>query len=318
MMRKEQMQSVLVFLALNAAALLLPCPYAMAIEDGIIAVVDSDVITAKDFQDYMRGLYSQLKIEGRNDKEISEILGKYESKGVEQLVEDRLIIAEANRQGMSIRPKAVDDRLEEIKGRYKNTGEFIAEINKEGVTISDIRKKIEDQLKARYIVTRDVRDKIYVNPQEVTDFYNAHRTEFQREARLYLQSIFVKSDGAFDEDAKKKIGLAWARISSGEDFKAVAAVYSELPDIGEISQNSLSPVFRSKTDTMSVGDNSGILTMPEGLYILKLTGRTAAVEPLLQDVKEEIYQKLFEIKFKDNFTAWIEKLRKKSYVEIRK
>jgi predicted CopG family antitoxin len=49
-----------------------------------------------------------------------------------------------------------------------------------------------------------------------------------------------------------------------------------------------------------------------------LTGRTALVNLLLQDVKEDIYQKLFEMKFKESFRIWIEKLRKKSYVEIKK
>ena len=305
-------------LMVNLTCVIVPARQAMAIDDGIIAVVDDEVITAKDFQDYMRGLYSQLKIEGRTDAEIQEILGEYRSKGVNQLVEDKLILAESNRQGMKIRVQAIDERMDEIKKKYPSTQEFLTEINKEGVTISDIRKKIEDQFKARYIVTKDVRDKIYVNPQEVTDYYTSHSSDFQKEARLYIQSIFVKTDSAQDADARKKINEALQKLRSGEDFKGVAGKYSELPDIGEISVSRLNQTFRTKTDAMSVGDISEVLTMPDGFYILKLTGRTAAVEPLLQDVKEEIYQKLFESKFKDNFNVWIEKLRKKSYVEIKK
>ena len=86
----------------------------------------------------------------------------------------------------------------------------------------------------------------------------------------------------------------------------------------KLSLSSLNQTFRAKTDAMGVGDISEVLTMPDGFYILKLTGRTAPVDPLLQDVKEEIYQKIFEAKFKESFRAWIEKLRKKSYVEIKK
>ena len=317
-MRIKSLLGVLFALAFNGVFLVVPVRPVMAVDDGIIAVVDDDVITAKDFQDYMRGLYSQLKIEGRTDAEIQEIMGEYQAKGVNQLVEDRLILAEANRQGMKIRSQAIDERLEEIKKKYPSSQEFLSEINKEGVTISDIRKKIEDQFKARYLVTKDVRDKIYVNPQEVTEYYTAHGADFQKDARLYIQSIFVKADSAQDDDAKKKIDQAWKKLKSGDDFKAVAQAYSELPDIGEISAGSLNPTFKAKTDAMNVGEISEILTRPDGFYILKLTGKTAAVEPLLQDVKEEIYQKLFETKFKENFKTWIEKLRKKSYVEIKK
>lgn len=316
-MRIKSLLGIMLVLAAGAA-LSIPSRPAMALDDQIIAVVDDDVITAKDFQDYMRGLYAQLKIEGRTDAEIQEVLGEYQSKGVNQLVEDRLILAEANRQGMKIRPQAIDERLLEIKKRYASSQEFFAEINKEGITVSDIRKKIEDQLKARYVVTKDVRDKIYVNPQEVTNYYTDHQSDFQRQARLYLQSIFVKTDLATDDEARKKIDTALARIKAGEDFKAVARDYSELPDIGEVAVSSLNQTFKATTDAMSVGEVSAVLTMPDGFYILKLTGRTAAANFLLQDVKEEIYQRIFEVKFKESFKAWIEKLRKKSYVEIKK
>jgi parvulin-like peptidyl-prolyl isomerase len=287
-----------------------------ATEDGIIAVVDDDVITAKDLQDYLRGIYSQLRIEGKTEQEIKEIMTEYQSKGVNQLVEDRLILAEAKRQGMTIRPGAIEDRMNEIKKKYPSPEEFIAEINKEGVTISDIRKKIEDQFKARYVVTKDIRDKIYVNPQEVTDYYNAHVEEYSRRSRVYVQSIFIKTDIGHDV-AMKRMQEAVEKIKAGQDFQDVAKTYSELPSIGEVYDDSLNPDFKSKLDMMWVGQVSEIITDPNGLYLLKLAGRTPAAAPSLNEVKNEIYQKLFEAKFKTNFTAWIEKLRKKSYVEIK-
>lgn len=316
-MRLKFTGNILCALLMGVVLAVLPSCNAAAAEDGIIAVVDDEVITARDLQDYMRGIFSQLRIEGRSDQEIREVMAEYQTKGVKQLIEDRLILAEANRQGMTIRPQAVEARLDEIKGRYTATGEFIAAINKEGVTISDIRKKIEDQLKAHFVVTKDVRDKIAVNPQEVTAYYTSHLDDFRKRSRLYIQSVFVKGDPG-DEDVKKKVGEALAKIRSGEDFKVVADAYSELPSIGEVADDSLSPEFRTRTAAMSVGEVSDIVVTANGLYILKLTGRTSGIEPSLTEVKDDIYQKLFEIKFKENFTAWIEKLRKKSYVEIKK
>ncbi len=291
-------------------------PDALAIDDGILAVVDTEVITAKDVQDYLRGIYSQLRLEGRPKSEIAQIMGQYETRGVEQLVEDRLILAEANRQGMTIRSRAIDERMEEIKARYASPQEFLKEINKEGVTISDIRKKIEDQFKAQYVVDKDVRDKIYVNPQDVTAYYNAHLQDYRRKARVYLQSIVVKGS-KFDQEARKKAGEALARVKRGEDFQAVAKECSDLPYIGEVEEESLGPAFKAAVDKMQVGGLSDVVSTGEGFYILKLTGRMPAGEPLLNDVKEEIYQSLFEEKFKVAFKAWLEKLRKKSYVEIR-
>ncbi len=292
-------------------------PIVSAADDAIIAIVDDDVITAKDLQDYMRGIYAQLRIEGRSDQEIKEIMNEYQSKGINQLVEDRLILAEAKRQGMQIRAEAVEERLAEIRKKYASPEEFISEINKEGATISEIRKKLEDQFKARYVVTKDIRDKIYVNPQEVTDYYNVHIDDYRRRSRVYIQSIFIKAD--IDPlAAMKKMQAAMDKIKAGQDFNEIAKAYSELPSIGEVFDDTLSPEFRAKIDMMWVGQVSDIITDPKnGLYILKLAGRSPAAAPSLSEVKNEIYQKLFEVKFKAQFSAWIEKLRKKSYVEIK-
>jgi peptidyl-prolyl cis-trans isomerase SurA len=308
---------LLVPAALSVLLAALPARTATAVEDAIIAVVDDDVITAKDLQDYLRGIYSQLRIEGRSDSEMREIMGQYESKGVNQLIEDRLILAEANRQGMQIRPQAVEDRMTEIRKKYPSTQEFLSEINKEGVTISDIRRKVEDQFKARYIVTREVRDKIYVNPQEVTDYYNANLDRYRKRARVYLQSICVKTDFSQGE-SNAKIQAALEKLKSGADFQAVAREYSELPDIGEVPLDSLNPAFKAVVDTMKPGGVSDAIVTEDGLYILKLAGRSDGVDPSLKKVKEEIYQQLFEEKFKQRFSTWIEGLRKKSYVEIKK
>ncbi len=317
-MRMKFIWSVLVTpIVLSTVFMAMPVRPVLAVEDAIIAVVDDDVITAKDLQDYLRGIYSQLRIEGRTDAEMREIMGQYQSKGVNQLIEDRLILAEANRQGMQIRPQAVEDRMGEIKKKYPSTQQFLSEINKEGVTISDIRKKVEDQFKARYIVTREVRDKIYVNPQEVTDYYNANLDSYRKQARVYLQSICVKTDFSQGE-SNARIQAALAKLKSGADFQSVAHEYSELPDIGEVALDSLNPAFKAVVDTMKTGAVSDPIVTEDGLYILKLAGRSDGVDPSLKKVKEEIYQNLFEKKFKDRFTTWIDGLRKKSYVEIKK
>ncbi len=314
-MLRKLLISILCSLSFSCGIVFLS-PYTFAAEDGIIAIVDDDVITSKDLQDYMRGIYSQLRIEGRTDQEIKDIMNEYQSKGVNQLVDDRLILVEAKRQGMTIRPAAIEERLNEIKGKYPSPEEFIAAINKEGVTISDIRKKIEDQFKARYVVTKDVRDKIYVNPQEVTEYYNAHIDDYRRRSRVFVQSIFVKADVNPDL-SMKKMQTALDKIKAGQDFNEVAKEYSELPIIGDVFDDSLSPDFKSRLDMMWVGQVSEVISNPNGLYILKLGGRSPAAAPLLNEVKNEIYQKLFEIKFKEQFAAWVEKLRKKSYVEIK-
>lgn len=287
-----------------------------ALDDALLAVVNDEAITVKDLQGYLNGMYSQLRIEGRPEQEAREIMKEYETKGIDQLIEDKLVLYAADQAGIQIRPKVIDDRVDEIKKKYPSYQDFLDALKHEGLTVSDVRKKIENQFKGQVIINTEVRSKINVNPQEVTAYFDAHSDEFTLKPRVYLESIFVKSTFG-REAANKKISEALGKIRSGDDFKTVAATFSELPSVGEMAEEALLPAFKEKVDNMSVGGVSDIIEVPDGFYILRLEGRAPGAKATLMEVKDRIYQRLFEEKFKNRFQEWISKLRKKAYVEVK-
>lgn len=290
---------------------------AYAYDDAILAVVNDEALTVKDLRDYLKSIYAQLRIEGRSPQEIQEIMAQYEEKGVGQLIDDKLILDSAEKSGMIIRQKAIEDRMEEIKKRYPSTKDFTEAVIKEGMTISEVRKKIENQYKGQFMVDKEVRQKIAVNPQEVTEYFNTHASEFSVRPRLFLESIFVKK--VFGrEEAKAKVDKALEEIKSGGDFKAVAAKYSELPSVGEIAQDDIRQELREKIQAVPLGGTTDIIEVDNGFYIFKVEGRDMGREASLKDVKDKIYQQLYEEKFRRRFKEWLDGLRKKAYVEIKK
>ncbi|MBF0122053.1 MAG: peptidyl-prolyl cis-trans isomerase [Candidatus Omnitrophica bacterium] len=295
---------------------LLVAPHAWSMEDAILAVVNDEVITVKDLKEYLQGILAQLKVEGKTQAEAQETIQQYQAKGVEQLIDDRLILSAANKMGMLIRPEAIDQRLDEIKKRYKSYDEFLDTIKREGLTVTEIRKKLENQIKGQIVVNNEVRAKVYVNPQEVTDYFNTHKEEFTTTSRVFLNTVFVNSE-AGRESAHKKIAEARKKIKQGVGFMLVVQDFSDLPSVGEVTEEQLRPEFKKQLDKMIVGDVSGVVEVPEGFYIIKLEGRKPGTTAVLKDVNDAIYQKLFEDKFRERFKAWIEKLRKKAYVEIK-
>jgi peptidyl-prolyl cis-trans isomerase SurA len=150
----------------------------------------------------------------------------------------------------------------------------------------------------------------------VTAYFNAHTDEFTLKPRVFLESIFVKATFG-REAANKKVNEAMDKIRAGEDFKAVAASYSELPSVGEMTEEALLPAFKDKVDHLPIGAVSDIIEVPDGFYILRLEGRAPGEKATLMEVKDRIYQRLFEEKFRTRFQEWIGKLRKKAYVEVK-
>ena len=289
---------------------------AWALDDALLAVVNDEAITVKDLQGYLNGMYAQLRIEGRPEQEAREIMTEYQAKGIDQLIEDKLVLYAADQAGVQIRPKVIDDRVDEIKKKYPSYQDFLNALKQEGLTVSDVRKKIVNQFKGQVIINSEVRSNISINPQEVTAYFNAHTDEFTLKPRVFLESIFVKATFG-REAANKKVNEAMDKIRAGEDFKAVAASYSELPSVGEMTEEALLPAFKDKVDHLPIGAVSDIIEVPDGFYILRLEGRAPGEKATLMEVKDRIYQRLFEEKFRTRFQEWIGKLRKKAYVEVK-
>lgn len=284
--------------------------------DTILAVVNREAITEKDLKDYLKSVYMQLRVENKSEQEINDVMGEYEKKGIQQIIEDKLVLFASEQSGLVLRTELVDQRVKEIQSKYPTQKDFEQALIKEGLTVSDIRKKIENQIKGQIIINREVRSKIMIKPQEVTEWFEKNKESLREESKLNVASIFVTTK--FDaHQARKKIESAYQEIKQGIDFKAVAAKYSELPSIGVVALKKLKPEMVEVLSALRVGDVSKIIEMSNGFYIFKLDGRREAKEPQLNDVRREIQQRIFEEKFRVKFQEWIEHLRQKAYVEIK-
>lgn len=284
--------------------------------DKIVAVVNDEIITLKDLKLYMASIYSQLRIENNDPFEVDQIMRQYEEKGINQLIEDRLILAAAKEKEMEVKPAAIEKKIEEIKSRYPSELVFQTMIEQQGMTLGDVRERISDQMKAKYMVDIEVRSKIFVNPQEVTDYYDEHKDDFMQKARVNLDSIFISFDQGLDA-ARKEAADVHAGLKEGKDFSELAKAHSDLPSVGVIEEGQLKQNLEDKVFNMKEDEFSEPIEVENGIYIFKFIRKSPRETRSLKDVKEIIYNKVFEKKFQDRFQGWIGKLRKKAYVEIR-
>ncbi len=289
-----------------------------AAEDSekIIAIVNDEVITLKDLKAYVAGMYGQLRVENTDPFEMDDIMRQYQDKGINQLIEDKLILAAAKDKDIEVKAQAVDKRIEEIKAQYPSEDVFQSMLENSGMTITDIRNKIGDQMKAKFMVDREVRSKIFVNPQEVTDYYNQHKNDFVNKAYVNLDSVFISFDKGLGE-AKKRAEEARKQLVEGKSFAEVFKDYSDLPSVGTIEEGQLKSEIEDKVFAMKEGEISQPFEVENGIYIFRFNRKSDREVESLKNAKEVIYNKIFDEKFKKRFEDWIAKLRQKVYVEIR-
>ncbi len=313
-MRKLKLSTAGILLSLSLCWGVSPT---LAINDTILAIVNDDIITLKDMQEFLRAYYLQLQADGKSPQDIEAAVAEYEREGINHLIENKLLLDEANRKGMTIRNSAIDEKIDNIRKRYPSDKAFVDAITKDGLTISDLRKRITDQFKMRYIVEKEVKEKIFVNPQEVTDYYRAHLENFTKPERAQVDSIFIP----YDADKKTwaiTAQEALSKIRSGTPFSDVAKEFSKAPAVGTIEKGTLIPTLEEAIFRLQEGEVSSVLEADNGAYIFMLVKKIPTETVGLDKARADIYDLIFQKKFKKLYQNWLAKLRKAAYVEIKK
>ena len=295
-----------------------PLPNAKAADDAIIAVVNNDTITLKDLREYLNAIYLQLISEGKSEEDLRQIMTDYEINGINQLIDDKLLVDEADKKEMQLKPKLIEERIAQIKKHYTSEQAFIQALSQDGLTVSDLKNKILDQLKAKYIIETEVRSKIQVNPQEVTDYFKLHRADFQSPEKMSLDSIFISyKDGRDQAQEKADQALAMLTLKQGENFPEVAKEFSDAPSIGLIERGQLLAPLEKSIFKLQEGEVSSLIETDEGIYIFKAKEKISAKVLSLEDVDHSISDRLFQEKFAEELKKWLQELRSKAYVEIK-
>ncbi len=85
--------------------------------------------------------------------------------------------------------------------------------------------------------------------------------------------------------------------------------------IGPLSLNDLSPDLRKLIEAMKVGDVTEPLRTPRGYQILKLESSTPTQTMPFEQAREQISDRVFTGKRKEEFEKYLEKLRAQAIIE---
>jgi len=154
------------------------------------------------------------------------------------LIENEILMHRAAKLGLLATDEEVDRRLNEVKSPY-SASEFAQRLSERKMSLDDFRHDVRRTLTAEKVLNKEVTSKINITQQDITDYYNGHRAEFNLiEPRYHLAHILVTtSSGAPAQDngnkahnaaeARQKIEAVLGRLQAGDDFSRLAMTYSE-------------------------------------------------------------------------------------------
>jgi peptidyl-prolyl cis-trans isomerase SurA len=223
---------------------------------------------------------------------------------LDELINNEILLERASKMNLIASDAEVEDKFTESKSPYTEE-EFQKKLRDTGLTVEDLKSDIRRQLSVQKLLNREVIAKISITDQDVTDFYNKNRAQFNvAEPQYHIAQIVVtphpdpstrnrKNDkAATDVEAKRKVGILEQKLAAGADFSQLAMDYSEDStattggDLGFVPESALNrsdPALKKIVLAMKPGEVTQPIAIQGGYRILKMIAKEPAGQRVLSD-----------------------------------
>jgi peptidyl-prolyl cis-trans isomerase SurA len=298
--------------------------------DDVAATVDGRKIYIVDMEKYY-----QNQTSGSEQQPSGEQAASLRLNILRELIDNEILMRRAEKLGLLATDDEVDRKLSEIRSPF-TTEQFDARLKERKITLDDFKHDIRRSLTVEKVMNKEVTSKINVSDQDISNYYNAHKSEFNFiEPQYHLAQIFVtpvpnpqvhNNKAQNEADARKKIQMLMNHLDSGDDFGTLAMNYSEDTetasnggDLGFTPESSLrntDPTTRDTVTNLKPGQYSTIITVVNpankqlmGFRIVKLLAKEPAGQREFSDPR---VQQAIRTQLRDRR----EQLLKSAYYEV--
>ncbi len=294
--------------------------------DGYAAKVNSRIITIGEVRDAMAPMLPEL-YRTYQGEQLEQALQNAFKQALNELVEQALILEAFKDRGGQIPDQYVNDEVHRIiNERFKgDEALFEQALASQKTSRSEYMDNLREQMIVGMMVNEEVSQRARVTPEQVRDYYNAHKEQdyFIPEEMKY--SVIVLNKGETPEEQTVKLTEAQSirqKLLEGADFAETAKAVSEGSRATEggafpwMKPKDARPELQETLKTQPAGQISKIIETDSQLYIVKLEARRQSAYKSFDDVRDEIKNALQAKERERLRVRWIERLKAESYVKI--
>ncbi len=275
-------------LVLLAALFCLLCSLSngQQILDRIAAVVGDQIVLESELNTQLDLYASQMRISLTSQKERDRLKREL----LEQMVNDKLLLIAARKDTLiQVTTRevdvALDKQLSNVKSQFTED-EFRAQLEAEGLTEAELRKKYREQIEDQLLIDRLVGSKLQkvsVSTREVKDFFETYQDSIpDQPAAARLSHILLEITRSREtlDSLKAKAEMVLELAKGGQDFARLASLYSDDPtgqqggDLGFFSRGDMIPKFEEVAFALEPGQVSDLVETDFGYHIIRVEEKT--------------------------------------------
>jgi peptidyl-prolyl cis-trans isomerase SurA len=295
----------------------------------IVARVNEDIITLAEYQKAEQQLRGEVTHDcpGCPPEKIDAQFKEQEKNLLRGLIDQVLMVQRAKDMGISVESDLAK-RLDEVRQQngLATVGDLQKGVEASGLAWEDYKTTIRNSLLQKEVVRREVGSHLDVSSDEVKQYYEAHSQEFALPERVVLSEISLSTEGKSPEEfaavRSKAEGLR-ASILNGDDFRQVAALYSQGStakdggDLGTFKKGELAPQIEAIVFQMSKGQITNVIQTRAGFEFLKVEDHLQAELQPMDKVQDGIRNTLYAQKVQPRIRVYLAELREQSYVIVK-
>lgn len=253
--------------------------------DAIAAMVNDEAVLASDVEEQL-----YLYLQRANARPDPAQLDTLRRQILDQLIDEKLLLAEAKRQGMTASDaeieKQIDQAIADAKERLGGEAAYREQLKRENTTEAQLREKYRGELRRQLMVRRLVEKQFPRRPVPQTEaeaYFAAHKDKFPKvpaEMRLSVIQITPEPDSAAVAAGRAKALAARRRIVAGEKFAKVAAEVSDDPgskdaggDVGFFTHGRMEKAFEDVAFSAPLHQLSQPVRSPYGWHLIEVLER---------------------------------------------
>ena len=320
-------------LIIMAAVLVVTCFYAASnvksaeVVDRIVAAVNDDVITLRELNSVLQPYTQQIRMRKYSEEHERRMLFKLRQDLLNKLIADKLTDQEIKRLNIKVSPKELDNAIERLKDKKFYTDEQLRRVlARDGMSLEDLRQKMEEQILRRRLIDQEVNSKIVVTKEDIRAYYENHPDEYGAVERYHLRNIVMNVPlNAADSEKRgilRRMDALLSQLKAGASFPMLARKFSESPlasdggDLGFFKLDDLAPQIRSAVAGRGGGEFTDVLDTPQGYQIFYIEEIVNQSQKSLEAASAEISEKLYNEVVDQKFNSWLTELRERSHIRI--
>ncbi len=278
--------------------------------DRIVATVDGEPLTLSDVRRHLIAVGRGETLDAAASKE--EV-----RPSLNELIGITLLLREAEAEGIAVADDEISAYIGEIKRQNQvDAAGFEELLSAQGLNEKQYRQQVRSDILRARVMSARVRSKINVIDEDIQRYLEERPDLIPTVGSQRVEQVAMPSALMAEAPAREALEKVRERVIAGASMKEAAQ--TRYVDLGYLNPAELREELKSVVEGATVGELSEPIVLSSGVYLFRVSAVYAETSDIDSILKEEIRRELYERRFKEAVTEYVNvELPKKYHVEIK-